>query len=103
MKVLERILQLRTERNWTEYRLSEESGIAQTTISSWFRKNITPSVPSLENICRAFNITLSEFFAFDNEPVVLTDSQKQLIESYSKLNNSQQKIIKELIDNMNSI
>ena len=33
MTVLERILQLKDERNWSEYRLSEESGIAQTTIS----------------------------------------------------------------------
>lgn len=103
MTVLERILQLRNDRNWTEYRLSEESGIAQTTISSWFRKNITPSVPSLENICKAFNITMSEFFAFDNEAIVLTDNQKQLIESFSRLSTSQQRIIKELIDNMNSI
>lgn len=103
MTVLERIMQLRNDRNWTEYRLSEESGIAQTTISSWFRKNITPSVPSLENICKAFNITLSEFFAFEDEAVVLTKNQKQLIDSFSRLNTTQQKIIMELIDNMNYV
>lgn len=101
MTVLDRIMQLRIERNWTEYRLSEESGIAQTTISSWFRKNITPSIPSLENICKAFNITLSEFFAFDNQPVILTENQRELIDNFSRLNVSQQKIIIELIDNMN--
>lgn len=101
MTVLDRIIKLRLERNWTEYRLSEESGIAQTTISSWFRKNITPSVHSLENICKAFNITLSEFFAFTNEPIVLTDNQRKLIDSFSKLNEKQQEIIIDLINNMN--
>ncbi|MEE1048944.1 MAG: helix-turn-helix domain-containing protein [Clostridia bacterium] len=101
MNVLERIMQLRLQRGWTEYRLSEESGIAQTTISSWFKKDITPSVPSLENICKAFNITLSKFFAFDNQPVVLTMNQKNLIESFSRLNDLQQNIVLDLINNMN--
>ncbi len=101
MTVLDRIMQLRVERKWTEYRLSEESGIAQTTISSWFRKNITPSIPSLENICKAFNITLSEFFAFDNQPITLTDNQRKLIDSFSRLSIDQQKIIVDLINSMN--
>lgn len=101
MTVLDRIMQLRLERNWTEYRLSEESGIAQTTISSWFRKNITPSVPSIENLCKAFNITLSDFFAFDNEPIVLTENQRLLINSFSRLSEKQQKIIIDLINNIN--
>ena len=102
MNILGKILELRLERNWTEYRLSEESGIAQTTISSWYSKGITPTVPSLENICRAFNISLSEFFADDDEPVALSSLQKELLNSYNRLNNRQQNIIFELIKNMNS-
>lgn len=101
MNVLDRILELRLERNWTEYRLSEESGIAQTTISSWFSKGITPTVPSLMNICKAFNITLSEFFAFDNSPVVLTESQKEVLSAFNKLNSNQQKSIINLMNCMN--
>jgi len=38
MDILERILQLREEKGWSEYKLSVESGIPQSTISSWFRK-----------------------------------------------------------------
>lgn len=101
MNVLDRILELQLERNWTEYRLSEESGIAQTTISSWFSKGITPTVPSLMNICKAFNITLSEFFAFDNSPVVLTESQKEVLSAFNKLNSNQQKSIINLMNCMN--
>ena len=67
MTVLERILQLKKGRGWTEYRLSLESGIAQTTISSWFRKNITPSVASLQRICDAFGITMSQFFCMGSK------------------------------------
>lgn len=100
MTILERILQLRKERGWTEYRLSEEAGIAQSTISSWFRKNVNPTKTSLEKICKAFNITMSQFFAFDNEPVVLTDKQRQVLENWNKLNPKQQDIILELLISM---
>lgn len=100
MTVLERILQLKKQRGWTEYRLSEESGIAQTTISSWFRKNVNPSISSLENICKAFNITMSEFFAFENTPVSLTDKQKNLLENWNKLSEHQQDLLLELLESM---
>ncbi len=98
MTVLERILQLRLERGWSEYRLSEESGIAQTTISSWFRKNVCPSVPSLEKICNAYNITLSQFFNYDgSQAVTLTQQQSDLLNQWNKFNNKQQNLFLELI------
>ncbi len=100
MTVLERILELRIERNWSEYKLSEESGIAQTTISSWFRKNIYPSIPSLEKICKAYNISLAQFFNFDNEPVCLNDDQITLLNNWNRLNEQQKRAILDLIKSM---
>lgn len=100
MTVLERILELKEERNWSEYRLSEESGIAQTTISSWFRKNINPTITSLESLCRAFNITMSQFFAFDDDPAVLTKEQIELLNYWNRLDMQQQKAVLEVIKNM---
>lgn len=100
MTVLERIYQLRVERGWSEYRLSEESDIAQTTISSWFRKNIIPTIPSLEKICSAYNITLSQFFNWDNEPIVLTDRQRELLDNWNRLTKEQQDIVIELLRSM---
>ena len=100
MTVLERIVQLREERGWSEYRLSEESGITQSTISTWFRKNVTPTVSSIESICKACNITLSQFFNFDNEPVTLTDTQKELLENWSRLTTEQQRIFLKLLKSL---
>lgn len=97
MTVFERILQLRLERGWSEYRLSEESGIAQTTISSWFRKEIYPSIPSLEKICNAYNISLAQFFNYNNEPVSLTDDQKTLLDNWNRLNNEQKQAVISLL------
>ena len=70
----------REERGWTEYQLAERSGLPQSTISSWYRKNMIPSIPSLEKICIAFGITLSQLFAEGDSPVSLTESQKKLLE-----------------------
>lgn len=93
MTVLERILQLRLERGWSEYRLSEESGIAQTTISSWFKKEVYPSIPSLEKLCNAYNISLAQFFNYDNEPVSLTYDQKILLDNWNRLNSEQKQAV----------
>lgn len=48
--ILTAITELREQRNWTEYQLAERSGLPQSTISSWFRKGMIPTVPSLEKV-----------------------------------------------------
>lgn len=78
---------MRKNKNWTEYQLAEQSGLTQSTISSWYRKQMLPTIPSLIKICDAFGITLSQFFC-DNEdqPVPLNDRQMALLTASSKLN-----------------
>lgn len=86
INVLERITTMREERHWTEYQLAEKSGLTQSTISSWYRKNMLPSIPSLIKICDAFGVTLSQFFLDDsNQTVVLSTEQLALITASSKL------------------
>lgn len=98
--ILSVITAYREERGWTEYQLAERSGLPQSTISSWYRKNMIPTIPSLEKICAAFGITLSQLFAEEDTPVSLTDSQKQLLERWSRLSEDQKAIIFALIDKM---
>lgn len=47
INVLERITELRESHHWTEYQLAEHSGLTQSTISSWYRKQMLPTIPSL--------------------------------------------------------
>lgn len=98
--ILSVITAYREERGWTEYQLAERSGLPQSTISSWYRKNMIPTIPSLAKICAAFGITLSQLFAEEDTPVSLTDSQKQLLERWSRLSEDQKAIIFALIDKM---
>lgn len=86
MNVLERITELRKERHWTEYQLAEKSGLTQSTISSWYRKDMLPSIPSLTKICDAFGITMSQFFLEDDkQTVLLNDRQRNLLDAAAKL------------------
>ncbi len=98
--ILATITKYREDRGWTEYQLAERSGLPQSTISSWYRKNMVPTVPSLEKICTAFGITLSQLFAEGDTVVSLTASQKKLLDRWSRLSEDQQNAVFLLIDKM---
>lgn len=90
INVLERITYYRKQKNWTEYQLAEHSGLTQSTISSWYRKNMYPTIPSLEKICTAFGITLSQFFAEETDTFSITPLQKELLLEISHFSDEQQ-------------
>lgn len=98
--ILTVITKYREERGWTEYQLAEHSGLPQSTISSWYRKNMVPTVPSLEKICTAFGITLSQLFAEGDSAVSLTESQWALLQRWARLSEEQQAVVLALIDKM---
>ena len=90
MDILDKITQLRLERGWSENQLAEKSGLTQSTISSWYRKNLVPTIPSLTYICNAFGISLSQFFLEeDGNTVQITDQQRRLLEYAAKLDPEQ--------------
>lgn len=98
--ILEKITQLRLERNWTEYELAQHSDVPQSTISSWYRKNQVPTVQTLEKICQGFGITLSQFFSVGNEAFYITAEQKEMLDNWATLVDEQKKLVMELIRNM---
>mgnify|MGYP002383622769 CR=1 FL=1 len=61
MDIQKRIKDLMEERGWTDYRLAMESGLSHSTVSNMFKRNNAPTIPTLEAICKAFGITLSQF------------------------------------------
>ncbi len=101
MDILGKITQMRLEKGWTEYELAERSELTQSTISSWYRKNLIPSIPSLEHICNAFGITLSQFF-LDNDcfSEKITQEQMAILNRWSKLTKEQQKKLADFLDSV---
>lgn len=72
--ILAGIIKLRQVKGWPEYRPAVKSTLPQSTISSWHRKNLAPSVQSPEKIYAAFDISLSQPFAGEGEALELTRS-----------------------------
>lgn len=99
MDVLGRIKQLMAQRNWSVYRLGKESGLAQSTLSHVFRKDSEPTISTLETICKAFGMTLGEFFA-DGELLPLTEEQRSLLDKWAMLTTEQKQLVLNMIDNM---
>ena len=101
MDILEKITKLRLEKGWTEYELAERAEMTQSTISSWYRKNLIPSIPSLEHICDAFGITLSQFF-LENDCYSdkLTKEQVEILKRWSRLTKDQRKKLADFLDSI---
>ncbi len=100
MDLLERITKYRQARGWSEYQLAERSGIPQSTISSWYKKGMTPSFSSMEKICSAFGVTLSRFFDDGTEPVSLTLPQRELLKKWDCLSPVQKEAFLSLMDSI---
>ena len=63
---------------------------------------MVPTVPSLQKICEAFGITLSQLFAGDEDLVSLTPSQRRLLQRWTRLNEEQQEIIAAVMDELDN-
>ena len=87
-----RIRQLMAERGWTIYRLAQESGLSQTTISNIFKRNNQPSLPTVNTICEACGIKLAQFFT-ENEPVNVPNAQSELNSSVASLREDQREAL----------
>ncbi len=98
MDVLKRIDDLIKERNWSDYRLAMESGLSSSTITNLRRRNTVPSIPTLEAICNAFGITLSQFFDDQYNSICLNAEQQDFYNKWIGLTAEQKKILYELIN-----
>ena len=101
MDVLQRITVLTEERGWSSYKLAQQSGLSLPTIANIYRRNTVPSIATLESICKAFGITLCQFFSEDIEAVPLTQEQKRLFDKWASLTSNQKEIIEKIIDEFN--
>ena len=85
MDVLKRIEILKKQRGWTDYRLALESGVSQSTLATMKQRNTPPKLEVLEQICDAFELSLSQFFNDDENMEILTKEESKLIQSYRRL------------------
>ena len=103
MDVQERIRLLMESKGWSEYRLAKEAALPQSTISHLFKRNNAPTYPTIEAICRAFGITLAQFFADEGEAVVLTTEQREILLLWGTLTGEQKQSVKSVMQQFNGL
>ncbi|MNW49834.1 DNA-binding transcriptional repressor PuuR [compost metagenome] len=100
MDILTRIKQLRDERGWSNYKLAKEADISEGSLNNLFRLNNQPTIPTLEALCKGFDMSLSQFFAEGNEAVVLNEEQKEMLNIWATLDKEQKAALLELLKKM---
>ena len=89
MNVLKKINKIRLEHGWSIYRLSVESGISQSTLTNMFNRETLPSITTLECLCNAFGITMSDFFKEEYNEKQKSDLDHELLNLFSKLSDEE--------------
>ena len=94
---------LRIKKGWTRAKLAHEIGLSVPSVYNWYNeKNSMPTIPVLESICLLFEISMAELFK-DIEFDTLTPKEITLLESFRKLNETQQNCIVEITKNAASL
>ena len=97
MSIIERINELRLERGWSVNNLALEAGITQSTLNSVLQRGTAPKIDTLQCICNAFGISLSQFFLEEEETKLLTGKEKELVSAFRKLPKDKQYALLDLL------
>ena len=100
--VLERLSEIREQRNMTVYRLAKLSGIPQSSIATWYSKQFYPPIDKLEILCNVLEISLADFFNTTPTPLHISNQEGELINKYRLLTNTEKKTIDIVIDTIHS-
>ena len=81
---------------WTEYELSRRSGVHRSTIASIARGKNSPRVDTLNDICEAFGISISDFFKEESSDV------DNIVGRYRRLDERKKLLIRNIFELLNN-
>ena len=95
-----RLKQLMEERGMNVYALAQASDVSWQTVKNIFTLTSNPSVGTLQKICRGLGVTLSQFFATeeDGNIITLTAEQQHVIDRWNVMPADKQRVFSELLD-----
>lgn len=97
MDITAKLKELQQRYGWSDYKIAKEAGLSPNTVSNIYRRGNTPSMVTLEALCKAFGISMTQFFAED-ELVELTPELRKLIERWTALTDEQKAAIWQIIN-----
>lgn len=97
MEILPRLKELQRQRGWSDYKIAKVAEISPNTVSNIYRRNNVPEIATLEALCKAFGITLSQFFAED-EMIELTPELRKLFDKWAALTDAQKEAVWQILN-----
>lgn len=97
MDLIARINELLEQRGWSKYRLAKEANLSQTTITSMISRGNNPTVSTIESCCKAFGITMAEFFNADTQNKEFTLEERRLISDWRNLSPEMKMVVQQMI------
>jgi transcriptional regulator with XRE-family HTH domain len=76
--IADNLIKLRKKNNLTQGELAEKLNYSDNAVSRWERGEVTPSVETLEQISKIFNISITSLFEKNIVEKVEKDNKKQL-------------------------
>ena len=94
--IADNIIALCKKRDMSKYRLSQLTGISQSSIGKIIAKESLPTMPTVEKICDALGVTMAQFFAGMDVPVSLSESQ-QVFYIWNNLDEKEQNVVIQML------
>lgn len=94
--IADKITSLCETRDISKYRLSQLSGISQSSLGRIMAQENLPSLITLEKICAALGVTLSQFFQEGNSEN-LTEKQKEVLRIWNNLSTNEQETVMSML------
>lgn len=98
--VLTKIRTLCELNSYSLYRLSAESGVSLSTISSMFNNNNYPTIPTLTKLCEGLNISLADFFMEEPDPAHIPEEIRIIINNFNLMNPEQKLYLNSYINGL---
>lgn len=100
MNVLKKINSMRLARGWSVYHLAVAADLPQSTLINMMNRETLPSLTTLEHICNAFGVTMSEFFREDSDDRAPSE-EEEFERLYRSLTKKQAKLVVQLMKELN--
>ena len=85
MDILDKIEKLRKEKGWSKSKFAKNAELSQSTIASLYSRGNQPTLHTLQSVCKAFNISIVQFFMDGQEYPDLSEEQIELLKHWGTL------------------
>lgn len=96
INVTERIRELMTNKGWTPYELSNQTGISTNAIYDWFKTGAIPTIQNVIKICEAMEMSLEQFFCGGSYRY--TEEENQILREWFALSDLEKSTVMNLME-----